>query len=323
MIARYRSLRPLLLWQDMPRPIAWPQAFGREAPLQVEIGFGNGEFLVRSAREQPTRHFVGIEQEWVSVQRALRRIAQAEVHNVRVVLCEARLALERLFVPQSIQHVAVLFPCPWPKERHIRHRLFSTAFLGLLNSRLASDGTVQIVTDQETYVHWVLDQLPDTGFTADWESVPPHFHTKYERKWAETGQQVFYDLRLQKTRSITRPVHEDVPVQTHRIPAFDPTALRLGQYHEAVDVACKEFLYDPQRRKGLVWVFVTEDGLQQDFWVEIAASDAGWVIRPARGCSIVPTLGVQAALDLVRDCAQQTVQPGTAAAQPSITRKEP
>lgn len=303
---RYLSLHPLLLWQDMPRPLDWPQIFGGVAPLQVEIGFGNGEFLVRSAQEQPTRHFIGIEPEWASVQRALRRIAQVGVSNVRLVLCDARLALERLFMPQRIQHVAALFPCPWPKERHARLRLFSTAFLGLLNSRLTTDGTVQVVTDQETYLQWVVEQLPDTGFTAHWETVPARFQTKYERKWIETGQKAFYDLHLQKTSPISRPVHEDVPLQTHRIPAFDPTALRLGQYHAAVDVACKEFLYDPQRRKGLVWVFVTEDGLTQDFWVEIAAHDPGWVIRPARGCSIVPTLGVQAALDLVRDCAQHT-----------------
>lgn len=316
MTPRYLSLRPLLLWQDMPRPVEWPHLFGGQAPLQVEIGFGNGEFLVRSAQAQPTRHFVGIEQEWVSVQRALRRIAQAQVSNVRLLLIEARQAFERLFVPQSIQHVAVLFPCPWPKERHAKLRLFSSAFLSLLNSRLAPEGTVQIVTDQESYLQWVLSQLPGTGLTAHWETVPPRFHTKYERKWSETGQQVFYDLHLQKTSPITRPLQKDVPVQTHRIAAFDPSALALGQYHATVDVACKEFLYDPQRRKGLVWVFVTEDGLQQDFWVEIAASDPGWVIRPARGCSIVPTLGVQAALDLVRDCAQHTVQPGVAATHP-------
>jgi len=35
-------------------------------------------------------------------------------------------------------------------------------------------------------------------------------------------------------------------------------------------------------------------------------SGADWAIRPARGCGIVPTAGVQCALDLVRDTTQQT-----------------
>jgi len=114
MKARYLSLQPLLLWQHGARPIDWAQQFERQAPVEVEIGFGNGEFLVHEAQEHPERNFVGIEQEWASVQRALRRIAQAKILNVRVLLVDARIALERLFTPQTVQRVYALFPCPWP-----------------------------------------------------------------------------------------------------------------------------------------------------------------------------------------------------------------
>jgi hypothetical protein len=57
----------------------------------------------------------------------------------------------------------------------------------------------------------------------------------------------------------------------------------------------------------MVWVFVAEEGLTQDFWIEIVHTGSDWAIRPARGCGIVPTVGVQCALDLVHDTAQQTV----------------
>ena len=67
MKAHYLSLQPLLLWQRVVRPIDWAQQFGRQAPVKVEIGFGNGEFLVREAQEHPEHNFVGIEQEWASV----------------------------------------------------------------------------------------------------------------------------------------------------------------------------------------------------------------------------------------------------------------
>ena len=136
MKARYLSLQPLLLWQHGARPIDWAQQFGRQAPIEVEIGFGNGEFLVREAQVHPELNFVGIEQEWASAQRALRRLAQVKILNVRVLLVDARIALERLFLPQTVQRVYALFPCPWPKERHVKHRLFAQTFLTLLNSRL-------------------------------------------------------------------------------------------------------------------------------------------------------------------------------------------
>src|SRR5712692_5092202 len=111
MPARYLSLAPLLLWQHVERPVDWTQRFGRQASLVVEIGFGNGEFLVREAQAHQERDFVGIEQEWASVQRGLRRIAQAKVSNVRLLLVDARIALERLFTPQTVHCVYALFPC--------------------------------------------------------------------------------------------------------------------------------------------------------------------------------------------------------------------
>src|SRR5262245_22753276 len=255
MKARYLSLQPLLLWQRVLRPIDWGQQFGRQAPVEVEIGFGNGEFLVREAQAHPERNFVGIEQEWASVQRALRRIAQARVGNVRVLLSDVRIALERLFMPQTVQRVYALFPCPWPKERHVKHRLFAHTFLTLLNSRLVPEGTVQMVTDHELYLHWVHTQVLDTGFAAQWTTIAPRFGTKYERKWCETGQQEVYDLRLQKTTHVASALIEDATLHIHRITHFDATRFRLGTLHGAITVTCKEFLYDAQRQKGMVWVF--------------------------------------------------------------------
>src|SRR5438309_11544790 len=116
MKARYLSLQPLLLWQHGARPIDWAPQFGRQAPIEVEIGFGNGEFLVRQAQEHPERNFVGIEQEWASVQRGLRRIAQAHLLTVRVLLVDACIALERLFQCTSLMCVYVLFTCLLQEE---------------------------------------------------------------------------------------------------------------------------------------------------------------------------------------------------------------
>ena len=124
----YQSLASLILWRNAERPINWPQMFEREAPLEVEIGFGKGEYLVRLAQSFPERNFVGIEVEWGSVRRALAAIAREKVNNVRLLFVDTRIAFDRLFCPRAIERVYALFPMPWPKERHIKHRVFSHDF---------------------------------------------------------------------------------------------------------------------------------------------------------------------------------------------------
>ena len=305
MKARHLSFEPFVPWRQLRLPIDWPAQFGSQAPLEVEIGFGNGEYLARRAQKWPGRRFIGIELEWASMQRALRHAERLQVPNLRLLLVDARLGMQRLFSPLSLQRVYSLFPCPWPKERHARHRLFSHAFLRLLNNRLRPDGEGFVVTDHEAYLHWLLEQVPGSGFEAEWRVTEPHFHTKYERKWVATGQEQFYELRLHKIAHCDTGPAEEVVVQARRVGRFDPWRLQLpsaGTTDEnmpPVTVRCRDFLYDPERRKAMVAVLVAEPGLTQDFWIEIACRGDHWTIRPARGCSVVPTPGVQRAVDWV------------------------
>lgn len=303
MKARYISLAPFILWRQAERPINWAQRFGREALLEVEIGFGSGDFLTRRAQAHPERNFVGLELEWPSVRRALRKIARAGVNNVRLIQADARVAVERLFGPGSLHRLYSLFPCPWPKERHAKRRLFAHDFLELINSRLADGGEALVVTDQRPYLTWLLDQASGAGFEIHWQPIPPRFGTKYERKWHGQGQEQFYELRLLKREHIAIPSKEDAALKTYRLDCFDPDRFRPAGERGDVAVEFKEFLYDPQRRKGMVRTIVTEGSLTQHFWIEIAWGRGCWHIRPARGCEIVPTVGLQRALDLAREAA--------------------
>jgi tRNA (guanine-N7-)-methyltransferase len=309
---RYLSLQPLILWRQVEHPVRWDERFGRTAPLQVEIGFGSGDYLVRQAAEHPEMDFVGIEVEWQCLQRALRKLAQAGLSNVRLILGEALPVLIYLFPPASVAQFYALFPCPWPKERHARHRLFSTRFLRLLHSRLNLDvpgASVQIVTDFAPFRDWVLGQVPGSGFEAEWHSVPPQFGTKYERKWIEEGQEEFYELklvsdfgfRISGQASEQSEISREVCLETYRISDFDPVRFTPQGTRGEIVVEFKEFLYDPVRKHGMQRVIVVEENVQQDFWIEIAFTKQSWSIRPAAGCGIVPTVGVQRALDLMRE----------------------
>ncbi|HEX9779771.1 MAG TPA: hypothetical protein VGB20_00995 [bacterium] len=302
----YRSLAPLVAWAgDARRPIDWTNGSGRR-PLDLEIGFGRGEWLIRLAAESPGRRIIGLELEWESVKRALRRIDQARLTNVSVALVDARVALERLIAPASLSRVFALFPCPWPKEKHAKYRLFSREFLELLNSRLEPGGVVLLVTDSRPYLDWVLGETPGSGFEAGWQTNAPRFDTGYERKWSRQGQTRFYELRLRKTARLDARLKEDVPLHPHLVSNFDPERFSPEGARGEVTVEFKEFLYDAARRKGLARATVVEDRFVQEFWIELAGAPDGWHIRPAQGCRLVPTRGVQLALDLAREAALRT-----------------
>lgn len=299
MKARYLSLKPLVNWRKESHPILWHEKFGDDSPLVVEIGFGNGEYLVRRAKESPDVHFVGIDREWQSVWRALRAIHRGHIQNVKILKADARWVFSRLFAPGSIREAYALFPCPWPKEKHEHYRLFSKKFLRRLNVCLIHRGTVQVVTDDEGYFHWVLKESVDTGFSVSYETVGPGFFTKYENKWRQAGKNIFYRIVFTKEVDYPLPKIEEPLLRTYRISTFDPESFSPDHLRGDVVVEFKDFLYDPVRKRAMVRAIVVEDEFLQDFWIEIRYSEKDWIIRPHEGCGWIPTVGTQKALDLV------------------------
>jgi tRNA (guanine-N7-)-methyltransferase len=302
----YLSLDPLICLGQEQRPVAWSDWFGRAAEVEVEIGFGLGDFLVRRASQHPDRDFVGLEMGWPMVRRTLRKIVLARLTNVRVVQADARMAIEWYFAEQSIRRITALFPCPWPKEKHLRHRLLSNGFLSVLNTRMAEQGEVLVVTDDESYSRWVVMSAYGTGFAVSWQEVPTGYSTKYERKWQLLGQERFYEVRLKKRNHLSISVGEEVPLISRFVTHLDTDSLAPVGCRGALTVEFKEILYDQKREKGMVRCVVKENRLLQNFWIEIVHERERWCIRPAKGCAIIPSRGAQRALDLVHEAALST-----------------
>lgn len=306
----YKSLAPLLQWPALPRPVDWSGVFGRRAPLTLEIGTGNGEFMARTAAAEPDHDFVGIDLRWSSIKRVLRNVAKAQLANVRLVNDDVRPFLERAFAPRSLARVFVLFPCPWRKEQHAHHRLFSRQFLATLNPRLVDGGEIVLVTDWTPFAEWTLANVPGSGFRVGTTLVPARLDTKYERKWAEQGQQQFHELHLTKIDHLASPFPEDLPLNPPLLDAVDLDRLapvdRLGE--EAI--CFKEIVRDRERQVALIRTVVVEEPLTQHLWIAVARGEDGkfWVM-PARGCQTIPTAGVQQALELIAQAGRESVKP--------------
>lgn len=302
MQGKYRSLAPLVNWRFLPRPLDLEALFGRKAPVVLEIGFGNGEFLTRTAASRRDHDFLGMELEWKAVRRALRRAAQLELTNLKLFLGDARQTVEWGLPSRSLRQVTIQFPCPWPKRRHERHRLFSVEFLSLLKDRLEPEGHVWIVTDYEPLFAQIKSNGPLAGYRAETEIVPARLNTKYERRWTSEGQQMFYETRLYP-EGPARPVPRTPEVEL-RIPTLTefPSQIRLPEpvVEGAIRVNFRELLLDRERQKAMLRVFVVEEPLHQDLWVEIAPVENRWHIRPSAACVYFPTRGVQKTLDWIR-----------------------
>jgi tRNA (guanine-N7-)-methyltransferase len=300
----YLNLQPYVHWPGVERPINWDGLFDQPGPLELEIGFGNGESLLTRAPQAPQDRFVGLEIAWASIKRALRRLAKNDIKNVRVLKVDAQLALERLFAPKSIDRTVVLFPVPWPKGRHERRRLFSSDFLRLLGSRLKDNGTIKVVTDFEPYVEWIFSQTPDTGFEMTHRLIPSSYDTKYGRKWRANGQKSFHELVLEKNRHYDIPVVEDTDLFTCKFENFNPQTFNPRDEKGLVTVKFKESVYDRDQKKLLVRAFVAEDRVIQEFWIKVAWDVDAWHVGLAQSANILPTAGVKRALELVREAAE-------------------
>ncbi|RDD30460.1 tRNA (guanosine(46)-N7)-methyltransferase TrmB [Prosthecochloris sp. ZM] len=170
--------------------------------IEVEIGFGDGDYLIRRASECPEKMFIGIEKKTSLVTKVSKKAESLNLSNIRILQSCAEEAFSDHFSTASISRVYALFPDPWPKKKHIKNRLFSSPYLRLLNNRLLLGSEAMIVTDSEAYHKWILKQTPDTGFDVENDTIPPQFDTKFERKWVEQEFKSFFRIILRKIEHI-------------------------------------------------------------------------------------------------------------------------
>jgi tRNA (guanine-N7-)-methyltransferase len=145
------ALAPEILPEDYLGPLDLPAVYGRRAPLEVDLGCGDGSFLVASAESNPEHDFLGIERLAGRVRRTCRQIGRGRITNARVLRVESFYAVQYLLPPASVEVFHLLFPDPWPKRRHWRRRVVTSDFLAAIHRALAPQGSVRIATDQMDY----------------------------------------------------------------------------------------------------------------------------------------------------------------------------
>ena len=310
------SLAPLVDVYRLPSSIRWNQLFHSKSlwplcshPVDVEIGFGIGETLIRMAQKYPKRDLIGIEQNWERISKTLREIQRLKLNNIRVLKIDARWAFQKYFREKSIDRVICLFPCPWLKTKHHKHRLFSRDFFGLLNNRLKDRGEFKVVTDNSSFFQWVLEEVKEAGFEIETKTSPSQYDTKFERKWVRAGQKDFFEINGRKTCHQGITVEKDPVMKSYLLKSFDPSGFRfLPVVTKDCSIIFKEMVFDPIQEKAMLHFVVSEDPLTQHFWVMIFKKGSRWQLCKADGQSFFQTHGTAQTLEWAYRRARETVQ---------------
>lgn len=179
-------------------PRDFKTSFGRNAPVVLEIGFGNGGQLLHSSQAEVASDFVGIEVHRPGVGRLMNDLAEVDAGNVRVYNHDAVAVLENEIAPGALAEVRIYFPDPWHKKRHHKRRLIQPGFLDLLATRIRVGGRLHLATDWADYAEHmqsVLAAAPrwraDPRHAAPTERPPWRIETHFERRGLRLGHGVW------------------------------------------------------------------------------------------------------------------------------------
>ena len=149
--------------REITPPIDWEAFFGNTYPVEIEIGFGKGRFLLEASKRHPKVNYIGVEyaQKYVGLTRErfekyMRHFgvdkASGIFSNVRLAWTDANYFLTRYVQEASVQAYHIYFPDPWPKKRQRKRRIFRNQdFLSALARTLKLDGRLYVATDYEEY----------------------------------------------------------------------------------------------------------------------------------------------------------------------------
>ena len=175
----------------------WAALFGNEQPVEIEVGFGKGMFLVSAATARPDLNFLGIEIARKYQLYTADRLTRRELRNVRVACADAKIVFRDHVPPGSVATVHVYFPDPWWKKRHMKRRLFTPEFAALAERILQPDGLLRIATDVEEYFQVITAIMAERPGFAPLPIEPPQearhdldYLTNFERKYRRQGKPI-------------------------------------------------------------------------------------------------------------------------------------
>lgn len=133
-------------------PLNLETIFNNSNELSLEIGFGEGDFLIELAKYSSNINFVGIEIKKNRFRKAIRQAYKLKLQNIKFMHMDASIDLLQIFNKYSFNKIYINFPDPWPKKRHKKHRIINKEFLNQVFEITNKNCYIEIASDHKEYI---------------------------------------------------------------------------------------------------------------------------------------------------------------------------
>ncbi len=177
----------------------WNELFHNTSPIYLEIGCGKGKFIIESALKYPEINFIGIEKFDSVIIRALEKLIDKPLPNVKLIRIDAE-KVDEIFSHSEIDLIYLNFSDPWPKKRQAKRRLTSDRFLKRYENILKINSIVKLKTDNFNLFQYSIMQLNNhkSFYIKDinldlYRNLPKdNIQTEFEQRFVEKGNLIFY-----------------------------------------------------------------------------------------------------------------------------------
>lgn len=205
--------------------------FGREAPIEVDVGCGAGDFLLHRAQAHPELDFVGFEIRKPLVEAANQRAFEAGLRNLTFIYANIHENMD--FVePGAVTRFCVQFPDPCFKKRHWKRRILQPSLVRRMAEVLPLGGEIFVQSDvralaEEMHAFLSAEKAVETRLPDDLVAANPFAErTEWERQHEREGEPI-YRMLFEKVRTPEGPVP--------KIPFRDTNPMRIGDDGKPLD----------------------------------------------------------------------------------------
>lgn len=181
----------------------WKKEFANNNPIYLEIGMGKGNFIINMAKAFPNINFIGLERNRTILVKALKKIQEENIVNIRIISNDAQKLLD-IFKKSELDKIFLNFSDPWPKNKHLKRRLTYRTFLNLYDIILKKDSVIEFKTDNQILFEFTIIEITNTKH--DMKSISLDLHktdefnimTEYEEKFSKKGNRIYKLVWLKK-----------------------------------------------------------------------------------------------------------------------------
>lgn len=183
--------------ENFRAPVDYAAVFGNGAPVELEVGCGNGGFIAELACRAPEKNYIAVELCTNVVLTAMERIMREGISNVRFLNIPAEI-LACYIPPHSVERIYLNFSTPLPEAGREKQRLTSDRFLAIYKTLLKEGGEIVQKTDSAPFFEYSLRKFRENGFSvkdvtydlhaSEWAAE--NIVTEYEKNFSDKGMKI-------------------------------------------------------------------------------------------------------------------------------------